>query len=76
MVMEFAFEKINIHRLEAYVAPPNIASVRVLEKAGFVQEGLLRKLLFINGEWVDHYMYALLKEDYKKYILDIGGKLL
>jgi [SSU ribosomal protein S5P]-alanine acetyltransferase (EC 2.3.1.128) len=35
-----------------------------LEKAGFLREGLLRKLLYINGKWQDHYLYALMDEDY------------
>ena len=62
LVVRFAFEQIGLHRVEAYVAPENKASIRVLEKAGFQQEGLLRKLLYINGKWVDHYMYARLEE--------------
>lgn len=62
-VARFAFEQVGVHRLEAYVAPPNISSIRVLEKVGFQQEGLLRKLLYINGQWVDHYIYALLAEE-------------
>lgn len=66
LVLQFAFQTINIHRVEAYVAPQNGASVRVLEKSGFVREGLLRELLFINGNWVDHYMYAILHREYKK----------
>lgn len=65
LVMDFAFNTINIHRIEAYVAPQNSASVRVLEKAGFTREGLLRELLFINGKWVDHYMYAILQREYR-----------
>ncbi|MGN7478443.1 GNAT family N-acetyltransferase [Solibacillus silvestris] len=65
LVMEFAFLTINIHRIEAYVAPQNKASIRVLEKSGFTREGLLRELLFINGKWVDHYMYAILQRDFK-----------
>jgi [ribosomal protein S5]-alanine N-acetyltransferase len=66
LVLQFAFYTLNLHRVEAYVAPQNIASVRVLEKSGFKQEGLLRELLFINGVWVDHYMYAMLQSEYKK----------
>lgn len=62
-VVQFAFNQVGVHRVEAYVAPKNTASIRVLEKSGFIREGLLRKLLYINGEWVDHYMYAMLKED-------------
>lgn len=65
-VVDFAFTSVKLHRIEAYIAPTNKASIRVVEKAGFVQEGLLRKLLYINGEWVDHYMYALLQEDYRE----------
>ena len=62
LIVRFAFEQVGLHRVEAYVAPENKASIRVLEKAGFQQEGLLRKLLYINGKWVDHYMYARLEE--------------
>lgn len=62
LIVNFAFKEVGLHRIEAYVAPENKASIRVLEKVGFLQEGLLRKLLYINGKWVDHYMYALLEE--------------
>lgn len=61
LVVQFAFEQIGLHRVEAYVSTENSASIRVLEKSGFQQEGLLRKLLYINGQWVDHYMYARLE---------------
>ncbi|MFJ7669323.1 GNAT family N-acetyltransferase [Lysinibacillus sp. NPDC097195] len=61
LVVKFAFEQIGLHRVEAYVSTENMASIRVLEKSGFQQEGLLRKLLYINGQWVDHYMYARLE---------------
>ncbi|MGA4519074.1 GNAT family N-acetyltransferase [Solibacillus silvestris] len=65
LIMEFAFITLNIHRIEAYVSPQNSASIRVLEKSGFTREGLLRELLYINGKWVDHYMYAILQREYK-----------
>lgn len=61
MVVQFAFEQVGLHRVEAYVSTQNNPSIRVLEKAGFQREGLLRKLLYINGKWVDHYMYARLE---------------
>lgn len=66
LLQRFAFEQLHLHRLEAYVAPGNIGSVRVLEKSHMLREGLLRKLLYINGSWVDHYLYAILQEDYKQ----------
>lgn len=64
LVLQFAFKTINLHRVEAYVTPQNEASVRVLEKSGFKREGLLKELLFINGKWVDHYMYAMLQKEF------------
>lgn len=64
LVVKFAFNDLCLHRLEAYVSPKNIASVRVLEKAKFNREGLLRSLLYINGKWEDHYLYSYLEEDY------------
>lgn len=63
MVVRFAFDQIGLHRVEAYVSTQNNASIRVLEKSGFYCEGLLRKLLYINGQWVDHYMYACLEDE-------------
>lgn len=65
LVVQFAFETLNLHRVEAFIAPENRSSIRVVEKIGFQQEGLMRELLYINGTWVDHYMYALLQRDHK-----------
>lgn len=64
IVTKFAFETVSLHRVEAFVSPRNYGSVRVLENAGYTREGLLRKLLFINGVWEDHYMYAMLEDEY------------
>jgi ribosomal-protein-alanine N-acetyltransferase len=49
--------------LEANAATANVASRRVLEKAGFTHEGRARGLLIIAGERVDHERYALLRSD-------------
>ena len=61
----FCFIRLKLHRIEAGVAPKNIASCRVLEKTGFLKEGLRRKILPIRGEWIDSYLYAILEEDFK-----------
>ncbi|UTI85508.1 GNAT family N-acetyltransferase [Mammaliicoccus sciuri] len=50
--------------MEAGVQPTNIGSVRVLEKAGMIREGLNRSNVRINGEWKDHYLYAIVNENY------------
>lgn len=53
-----AFGTMRLHRIEAACIPGNVRSIRVLEKAGFEREGLLRSYLRINGTWQDHYIYA------------------
>lgn len=58
-----AFDTMRLHRIEAACIPGNRRSVRVLEKAGFTREGLLRSYLKINGIWQDHYLYALIEDD-------------
>ncbi|WP_322923592.1 GNAT family N-acetyltransferase [Paenibacillus campi] len=59
LVVQYAFEQLHFHRLEAGVMPHNIGSIRVLEKAGFEREGLARKNVRINGVWQDHVTMAI-----------------
>lgn len=63
LVAGFAFSSLAVNRLEAACLPDNQASVRVLEKAGFQQEGQARAYLAINGVWRDHLLFALLAGD-------------
>lgn len=53
-VVRFAFDELKLHRIEANVMPRNAASLRVLEKNGFENEGLSKYYLNINGVWEDH----------------------
>lgn len=60
----YLFETVGLNRLEAYVMPQNLASQRVLEKNGFVREGLLRQANFWTGKGVvDLVVYSLLRSD-------------
>jgi ribosomal-protein-alanine N-acetyltransferase len=63
LVAGYAFDTLRLHRIEAACIPDNTRSIRVLEKAGFQREGLLRSYLRINGIWHDHYLYALIADD-------------
>lgn len=63
LLVTFAFDTLRLHRIEAACIPSNTRSVRVLEKAGFQREGLLRSYLRINGIWQDHYLYARIAGD-------------
>ena len=54
MLTKYAFEELGVHRIEANVMPKNKASLRVLEKNHFVNEGVSKYYLNINGVWEDH----------------------
>ena len=58
--IRYAFEDLKLHRIEANIMPRNVRSIRVVEKLGFVNEGLSRKYLKIAGVWEDHLHYVLL----------------
>lgn len=63
LLIEYAFEEMGLHRIEAACLPSNIPSQNLLKKVGFQPEGLARKYLRINGLWEDHLLFALLRED-------------
>jgi ribosomal-protein-alanine N-acetyltransferase len=65
-LLDFGFNDMGLHRIEAGCAVENIASSKVLEKAGMTKEGMKRKKLPIRGEWKDNYFYAMLEEDFLK----------
>ncbi len=62
-VVDRAFGSLCLHRLVAYVQVDNRPSARVMEKLGFVDEGIARGALFVNGEWRDHRCFSLTRED-------------
>lgn len=57
----YAFDVLNLHRLEAVCLPHNAPSRRVLEANGFQHEGTVRSYLKINGRWQDHFLFALIQ---------------
>ena len=62
-LIPFAFRTLNLHRLVAASLPNNVRSIGLLEKLGFQREGLARGLVCINGQWRDHIVFAMLKDD-------------
>lgn len=60
----FVFEALKLHRIMANYRPENARSARVLERLGFVREGLARDYLFIDGAWRDHVLTALHHPDF------------
>ncbi len=60
---DHAFRVLGLHRLEINVRPENAASLRVVEKLGFRDEGVRRRFLHIAGDWRDHRTFALTTEE-------------
>lgn len=62
-VIDFAFNSLDLHRIEADVDPLNAGSLGVLEKLGFQREGLFRDRWLLNDKWTDSVMLGLLNPD-------------
>ena len=62
-LIDYAFDELSLHRLEAACLEHNVPSQAVLKKVGFQEEGRARGYLRINAMWQDHITYALLQND-------------
>jgi ribosomal-protein-alanine N-acetyltransferase len=63
LVLDFAFTRLRLHRIEAACLPTNVPSRALLLRTGFQQEGYARLYLLIDGKWQDHLLFAILRED-------------
>lgn len=63
---KIAFTKLKLNRIEAFIEPRNIRSIRVIRKAGFWKEGYVREYARVNGQWRDSTRYALTKSEWQK----------
>ena len=64
LIMRFAFEELNLHRVQIAIIPRNKASRRVVEKLDLRNEGVALRYLEINGKWEDHVRYAITTEEW------------
>lgn len=62
-ILNFGFEHLKLHRMEAGCAIENIGSIKILEKVGMIREGRKRKILPLKNGWSDNYEYAILDSD-------------
>lgn len=56
------FADLHLHRIEAYVKPENTASICLLKKIGFREEGIAYQSIYINGNWEDHLRFSLISD--------------
>lgn len=66
ILVDYLFLSKDISRIQAETHPKNVASQRVLEKAGFVKEGIIRRSFFSRGEWRDTTLFSVLREEWKE----------
>lgn len=65
LVLDFAFNRLRLHRVEAACLPSNVPSRALLLRTGFRQEGYAHGYLLIDGKWQDHLLFAILYEDWR-----------
>jgi [ribosomal protein S5]-alanine N-acetyltransferase len=63
-LLDWAFDTLDLNRVQAETDTRNVASVRVLEKIGFVREGMLREDCIVNGEVSDSFVFGLIRRDW------------
>lgn len=69
LATDFCFRDLGLHRMEINIRPENRASLRVVEKLGFRDEGLRPRYLHIAGQWADHRSFALTEEEVPRGLL-------
>jgi ribosomal-protein-alanine N-acetyltransferase len=62
LVVRYAFSGLGLHRLEANIQPGNAASIRLVQRCGFRNEGYSPHYLFIDGAWRGHERWAITRE--------------
>lgn len=63
-ILEYGFQEIKLNRVEAFIGPNNVPSLKLVEKFNFTREGQLRQHYFKNGKLEDSVVFGLLKEEY------------
>ncbi|HHB52223.1 MAG TPA: N-acetyltransferase [Saprospiraceae bacterium] len=66
LMLKYAFDILNLHRVQLHVATKNIAGIKAYKKNGFIIEGTLREAMYGEGKYHDFYLMAILRKDYKK----------
>ena len=72
-MVDFGFRELGLRRISSWCIADNVASVRVLERLGFLLEGRLRSNEFFKGRWWDTLLYAVLAEEWKPASLTGGA---
>ncbi len=63
MAVDHCFVSVGLHRIEVAIRPENVSSLRVVEKLGIKEIGYAPRFLHIDGDWRDHKLFAITKEE-------------
>ena len=63
LAIDYLLSIVGLHRVEIDIRPENKASLRIVEKLGLRYEGLKKGFIHINGDWRDHYIFAVTSEE-------------
>ena len=63
LAADYCWQVLRLHRVEICIRPENAPSLRVVEKLGFREEGMRPRFLHINGDWRDHRVFALNRDE-------------
>jgi ribosomal-protein-alanine N-acetyltransferase len=73
-VLQWAFDTLDINRVQAETDTRNAASARVLEKLGFVREGTLREDCVVNGDVSDSWVYGLIRREWQPPLESVSAR--
>lgn len=62
-ILKIGFKDLNIHRIEAGIEPKNKRSLALAKSVGLRREGLSKRRLFLNSEWLDMNIYAMTADE-------------
>ena len=63
-IIDYGFKEMGLNRISAFTAPDNLPSIMLLNKYGFVKEGMIRKDYLVGNHYYDSLVYGLLRTDY------------
>jgi [ribosomal protein S5]-alanine N-acetyltransferase len=63
LTIDYLLTDYGLHRVEIDIRPENAASLRIVEKLGLRYEGLKQRYIHINGDWRDHYIFAITNDE-------------
>jgi RimJ/RimL family protein N-acetyltransferase len=66
LITRYGFEELNLNKLFAHIYTPNIGSFRCVEKNGYTREATLKQDTFVDGEYLDTYVYSIFRKEWAR----------